>query len=102
METSRQQQLQLRRGELLARSRMLRGRLASETLPLQRTLALADAARDRIHWLMARPQWLAAIVAIPVLLRPRRALAWALKLWWGWRLVGRLRGLLAPLPKSRP
>ena len=36
---------------------------------------------------MAHPQWLAAIVAIPVLLRPRRALAWALKLWWGWRAL---------------
>jgi hypothetical protein len=97
-----QQELQVRRGELLARSRMLRERLAVEALPLQRTLSLADAARDRIHWLMARPQWLAAIVAIPVLLRPRRALGWALKLWWGWRMIGRIRALL-PLPtNSRP
>jgi hypothetical protein len=94
MTTRRQQELQMRRGELLARSRMLRGRLAAETLPLQRTLSLADAARDRIHWLAAHPQWLAGIVAIPVLLRPRRTLAWALKLWWGWRAVRRLRSLL--------
>jgi hypothetical protein len=94
MAMHRQQELQVRRGELLARSRMLRERLAAESVPLQRTLSLADAARDRIHWLMARPQWLAAIVAIPVLLRPRRALGWALKLWWGWRMIGRVRGLL--------
>jgi hypothetical protein len=96
MATHRQQELQVRRGELLARSRMLRGRLAAETLPVQRTLSLADAARDRMHWLAAHPQWLAALVAIPVLLRPRRALAWALKLWWGWRAVRRLRSLLPP------
>ena len=102
MAMHRQQELQVRRGELLARSRMLRERLAAESVPLQRTLSLADAARDRIHWLMARPQWLAAIVAIPVLLRPRRALGWALKLWWGWRMIGRLRGLLPPLSNRRP
>lgn len=96
METQRQQELQVLRGELLARSRMLRGRLAAETLPLQRTLSLADAARDRLQWLRAHPQWLAVIVAIPVLLRPRRALGWALKLWWGWRAVRRLRSLLPP------
>jgi hypothetical protein len=102
MGTHRQQELQVRRGELIARSRMLRGRLAVETLPLQRTLSLADAARDRIRWLAGRPQWLAAIVAIPVLLRPRRAIGWALKLWWGWRMIGRLRGLLPLPPNSRP
>ena len=102
MAMHRQQELQVRRGELLARSRMLRGRLAAETLQLQRTLSLADAARDRFHWLMAHPQWLAAVIAIPVLLRPRRAVAWALKLWWGWRMIGRLRGLLPLPPNSRP
>jgi len=102
MGTPRRQELQVRRGELLARSRMLRGRLAAETLPLQRTLSLADAARDRLHWLTARPQWVAGIVAIAVLLRPRRALAWALKLWWGWRMIGRLRGLLPLQSRNRP
>ena len=102
MAMHRQQELQVRRSELLARSQMLRGRLAAETLPLQRTLSLADAARDRMHWLMAHPQWLAGIVAIPVLLRPRRAVSWALKLWWGWRMMGRLRGLLSLQPHRRP
>jgi hypothetical protein len=102
MGAHRQAQLQVRRGELLARSRMLRERLAAETLPLQSTLSLADTARDRLRWLMAHPQWVAAIVAIPILLRPRRAVAWALKLWWSWRMIGRLRGLLPLQPTSRP
>jgi len=97
-----QQELQVRRGELLARSRMLRARLAVETAPLQRTLSLADAARDRLRWLAVHPQWVAAIVAVPVLLRPRRAVAWALKLWWGWRMIGRLRALLQLQPDRRP
>lgn len=92
----------MRRGELLARSRMLRGQLAAQTLPLQRTLSLADAARDRLRWLASHPQWVAVIVAIPIVLRPRRALSWGMKLWWGWRMVQRLRGLFPLPPASRP
>lgn len=102
MAAHRQAQLQVRRDALAARSRLLRERLAAETLPLQRTLSLVDTARDRLQWLMSHPQWVAGIVAIPILLRPRRAVAWALKLWWGWRMIGRLRGLLPPPPTSRP
>ncbi|RYF65874.1 MAG: hypothetical protein EOO29_39760 [Comamonadaceae bacterium] len=94
----RQAQLQRKRGELLARSRQLRTRLAAQSQPLQRTLALADGVRDRARWLASHPQWLAGITAVPILLRPRRALAWGLKLWWGWRMIRRLRGLLPPLP----
>jgi hypothetical protein len=96
MAAHRQAQLQLRRGKLLARSGHLRAQLASQSQPLQRTLSLADRVRDRVHWLAAHPQWLAGMVAVPILLRPRRALAWGLKLWWGWRLVRRLRALLPP------
>jgi hypothetical protein len=96
MAADRQAQVQQKRVELLARSRQLRAQLATQSLPLQRTLALADRARDRARWLAANPQWLAALAAVPVLLRPRRALAWALKLWWGWRLVRRLQALIPP------
>jgi Tfp pilus assembly protein FimV len=85
-----------KRGELLARSRQLRAQLATESRPLQRTLALADRVRDRARWLAANPQWLAALAAVPILLRPRRALAWGLKLWWGWRLVRRVQALIPP------
>ncbi|MDP3762304.1 MAG: YqjK family protein [Ramlibacter sp.] len=97
MAAHRQAQLQVRRDALAARSHVLRERLAAETLPLQHTLVLADTARDRLKWLMSHPQWVAGIVAIPMLLRPRRAMAWALKLWWGWRAMRRLQALLPPV-----
>ena len=85
----------LMRPLLVARSHALRARLASEALTLQRPLALADRVRGGLHWLAAHPQWIAAVVALPVLLRPRRALGWALKMWSGWRLWRRLSRLLS-------
>jgi len=102
MVAHRQAQLHHRQGELQARSRHLRARLADESQPLQRTLSLADTARDRVRWLAAHPQWLVGIVAVPILLRPRRALALGLKLWWGWRLVRRLRAFIPPPPGIHP
>jgi len=92
----RQASLQLRRGQLAARSQALRERLAHQAQPLRRPLALADSVHAGVRWLAAHPQWLAGIVAVPLLLRPRRAVAWALKLWWGWRMWRRLQGLLPP------
>lgn len=91
MAAYQQAPLQQRQAGLLARSRQLRARLADESQPLQRTLSLADRVRDRAQWLASHPQWLAAMVAVPLLLRPRRAFAWGMKLWWGWRLVRQVR-----------
>lgn len=88
-------EIQSRRSRLLARSSGLREQLAEEAQALERPLALADRARGALQWLATHPQWLIAVVAVPIVLRPRRALAWALKLWGGWRLWRNVRGLLA-------
>lgn len=95
MWSDQQAELRSRQARLLVHSRALRHRLAEETQALGRPLALADKAHAGVDWLLAHPQWLAAIVALPVLLRPRRALGWALKLWWGWGAWRKLRQLLA-------
>jgi hypothetical protein len=92
MFSNRQAVLDARRGQLVARSQALRERLVQEALPLERPLALADRVRDGARWLVAHPQWIAGAVALPLLLRPRRVLGWALKLWWGWRLWRRVAG----------
>lgn len=84
--------LEARRGQLVARSHALRERLAHEAQPLEHPLALADRVRDGLRWLVAHPQWVVGIVAVPVLLRPRRVLGWALKLWWSWRMWRRIAG----------
>ena len=84
MRRERRLQLEVRRHQLVTRSRALRLRLAYDAQPLQRPLALADRVLEGVQWLKARPLLLAAIVAFPVLLRPRRAMTWALKLSWAW------------------
>lgn len=101
MWSDRQAQLQVRRGELVARSRALRERIAQEAQPLQRPLALVDRARDGLRWLMANPLWLVGIVAVSMVLRPRRAVGWAAKVWWGWRMWRRLQALAPLLSTTR-
>lgn len=85
---------QQRRQELLIRSHALRLRIGQDAQALQRPLALADKVHHGFRWLWAHPEWLAAGVLVPVLLRPRRAASLALKLLWGWRTWRRLRPLL--------
>lgn len=93
--SAEQAEIQSRRTRLLARSGGLRSQLAQEAQALERPLALADSARGALQWLAAHPQWLIAVIALPAVLRPRRAVAWALKLWGGWRLWRKVRGLIA-------
>ncbi len=83
-----------RQAGLRLRSHALRQLLSHQAQVLERPLALADRARGGFQWLSAHPQWIAALVAAAVALRPRRALAWGLKLWGGWRLWRQLRRLL--------
>ena len=85
-----------RQTELLMRSEQLRARIASDAQVLQRPLALADSVSAGWNWLRVHPEATLAAVAVVVVLRPRRALAWATRLWGGWRLVQRL-GLAQPL-----
>ena len=89
--------LQARQGQLVARSHALRERLAHEAQPLERPLAVADHVREGFRWLVAHPLWIAAAVALPIILRPRRAAGWGVKLWWGWRLWRRVQPFLAHL-----
>jgi hypothetical protein len=88
-------ELGVRQTQLLARSQQLRERLGQEAQAMAPALAVADRVRGGFQWLMARPLWLAAIVAVPLLLRPRRAIAWGLKMIWGWRVWRRLQALRA-------
>ena len=93
----RQTILLARQSELAARSQMLREQLAQDSMALERPLAIADHLRGGAHWLISRPWWIAAAVAVPIVLRPRRAVAWGLKLWGGWRLWRQVQPFLAHL-----
>lgn len=86
--------IQLRRALLLARSSALRQRFGEEAQALQRPAALADLVRDQVRWWAARPLLLAALVAVPLVMRPARLVSWSLKLWSGWRFWRRVQQLL--------
>lgn len=99
-------QLELARAQalLLQRSQALRSRLGGEARGLERPLALADRARSRVQWLLARPHWLAALALLPLIplaMRPRRLLGVSLRLWSVWRTWQSLRAFL-PLRSALP
>jgi len=88
---ARQQDLEQRSRQLLARSAALRAQLADDAQVLRTPLALADQLRRGWRWLKAHPQWVGVGVAVLVVWRPRR-MAWlAGRLWVGWRLWQRLQ-----------
>lgn len=88
---SRRRRLAARREELLARSAVLRGQLATQVQAWQAPLALADQAVQGMHWLRRNPQWPLAGAALVVVLRPRLLLRWAGRGFWVWQLWRRLR-----------
>lgn len=89
--------LQQRQQDLLVRSTALRIRLGREATVLQQPLAIADRVQQAWRWAITNPVWPIGAAALLVVLRPRRALAWGLRLWSGWRLVRQIRKRLLPL-----
>jgi len=78
--------LALRQRELLLHSALQRQALVQDLHALAPPLGLADRVRDGARWLRAHPELPLAAAVVVVLLRPRRTLRWAAKIWWGWRL----------------
>jgi hypothetical protein len=95
MASDQQVALQVRHGELMARSGALRERLGMEAQVLRKPLALADRIRAGGQWLAARPLVTLAVAALLVVMRPRRSMKWAMRLWWVWRTARRVQALLA-------
>lgn len=93
-------QLVLRRQHLQARSALLRDRLAQQAQPLAAPLALADTLREAWRWLKRHPEVPLAGAAVLALLRPRRALRWAGRLWWAWGLLRRVQRLAGQAPPN--
>lgn len=82
---------------LLLRSADLRGVLAHDLRTLHTPLAMADRVQAGWRWLRAHPELPLAAAATVLVLRPRRAWRWGLRVWWGWRSWQRLqRWLQAP------
>ncbi len=84
-------ELQLRQQRLLIRSTELRLQLRGHLQSLQRPAAVADQVKAGWTWLYQHPQWPAGVLALLLVLKPRRTLTWSGKLWWLWKSVRLLR-----------
>lgn len=84
---SRREALLLRQQSLALRSIELRLQVARDVMRLAPTLVLADRGVAGLHWLRAHLGYPLAAAAVLALWKPRRALRWGLRLWWGWRSV---------------
>ena len=93
MADARELELQLRRQQLQARNAVLRDRLAQQMQPLAAPLAMADSLRHAWRWITQHPELPLAGVAALALLRPRRMLRWASRLWWAWGAWRRMKRL---------
>lgn len=92
---ARHAELAARKQRLLIRSAELRVTLAHEARVLEIPLAAADQIVAGARWLRDHPAWPVGALALLVALRPRRALGWGARLWWGWGLYGKARRWLA-------
>ena len=84
-------QLEWRSRELRLRSATLRADLLARSGVLSPPLRMADQLVAGLHWLRAHPEWPVGGFALLVLLRPRRALRWAIRIGRGWRAWRRAR-----------
>ncbi|MFZ4624051.1 MAG: YqjK family protein [Rhodoferax sp.] len=82
---------QLRQQLLLIRSTELRHQLRGSLDSLQRPAAWIDKARVHLTWLGQHPIWPAAGLALLLLLKPRRVIAWSGRLWWLWKTARQLQ-----------
>lgn len=90
-------ELALHQRQLLLRSTELRLRLMDDAQVLAPPLRLADRVHAGWRWLRDHPEVPLAAVAVVVVLRPRRALRWGLRLWTGWQTFRRLQRRVSAL-----
>jgi hypothetical protein len=97
---NREPDLGLRREQLLMRSAELRLTMAEHGKALEKPLAVVDTTRDALRWLRDNPEWPLGALALVVLMRPKRALVWAARAWWGWGMYRRFDHLMNTAPLS--
>jgi len=93
-----------RQQQLLIRSTELRQALVRDVNRLQHPARLVDQITAGWHWIAQHPQWPLGVLAVLLVLKPRRALSWSAKLWWLWksaRQLHRLRQTLQPFLAPR-
>lgn len=94
-------ELVLHRQRLLMRSSELRLTLKEQAGVFKKPFAVADHARDGLQWIARNPKWPLGVLLVIIVLRPRRAIVWSNRLWWGWQMFKRAQNLIATLPLAK-
>ncbi len=90
--------LLLRQQQLIMRSAQLRASIANQSQVLIKPLAFVDKVREGVQWLSRHPAWPVGAVLVLIMLKPRKAIVWAGRLWWGWQTYKRLQGRIGKEP----
>jgi hypothetical protein len=93
-------ELAARRSRLLARSARLRERLGVELEEFRAPLGVVDRLGAGWRWLRTNPQWPLAAVVVLAVVRPRRALRWAARGLWLWRVARPWWGIVRAATRS--
>jgi hypothetical protein len=94
-------ELVARRSQLLAQSARLRERLGAELEEFRAPLGVVDRLGAGWRWLLANPQWPLAAVVVLAVARPRRALRWAARGLWLWRVARPWWGIVRAATRAR-
>ena len=93
--------LLVRQQRLIALSAQLRVNLATEAQVLSKPLALVDKVQTSFQWLYSHPHWPLGILFAIAVLRPRGAIVWMSRMWWGWKTFKRLRHWMTSMLASQ-
>lgn len=94
-------ELALHQQRLLMRSAQLRNAFASQAQDFKAPLALADQIRGAVTWLCRNPYWPLGTLLALSMIRPRRTILWAGRLWWAWKMFKRARNWIATRPRQQ-
>jgi len=99
---NRLSQIRAKRARLLARAAVERERVAVQMRAWEAPLAFADKGLRAVRYVRRHPEWILAAAALLVVLRPRRAIAWArrgIAVWRTWRwMSASMRNISAERP----
>lgn len=82
---SRVEEIRARRAALIERTATERERVTAQFAPFRPPLALVERSIAAGRVILSHPEWIAGAAALILILRPRRALAWAQRGFLAWR-----------------
>lgn len=93
-------ELILRRQQLLVRSAELRISVSGQLQAFKTPLSVADHAREGLQWMLRNPQWPLGALCVVIILRPRVVWRWGGRIWWAWKTYQQTRRMMESISFS--